>query len=389
MYEEILQDLSNLKAKSLHRTRLSINSSNQSMINVNDRLVVNFASNDYLGLSQNESIKKSIIEGVKEYGSGASASHLISGHYVAHNDLERLISKNLGFENSLLFSSGYLANIGVIPSLCGKSDIIFADKLNHASLNDASLLSKSKFLRYKHNNITHLEELLRKNTAKRKLIVTDAVFSMDGDIANIPQILDLCIKYDAYLYIDDAHGYGVIGSSGQGTLEYFDDQGLLKLGMKERVICMITLGKSVGISGAMVAAKGNLIDYLVNKAKSYIYTTAHSPALSRGIITSLEIIREAKGLRVKLFELIKIFRETVKNKDMLKQSITPIQPVLIGNTTKTIEISNKLFQLGFYVPAIRPPTVPEGTSRLRVSILATHSVDEVINLAKLINGLMA
>ena len=385
LYKDLSSDLKDLASKELYRHRKSIEDVKGAKIRINNQWVHNFSSNDYLGLTQNKIIKKSIVDGIKKYGNGSGSSHLISGHYAIHDQLEKLTAESLGFDKSILFSSGFSANIGVITALCGRKDTIFSDKLNHASLNEASLLSRSKFIRYRHLDFSHLEQLLRKNNGRRKLIISDAVFSMDGDLIDLPVLLNICEKYDAYLYVDDAHGYGVLGTNGQGILEHYFPKLNLTAKQKKRIIYMFTLGKSVGVSGAMVVANSEIIDYLIQKAKTYIYTTASSPAFADGIITSLEIIKKGKELRRKLFESINLLRGTIKNKMLLSDSITPIQPILINHTNYSIEISEKLLEEGFYVPVIRPPTVPRNTSRLRISISALHRPKEIKRLAELIN----
>jgi len=385
LQQDLSVDLKDLASNDLYRYRRSIQELNEGRIKINGQWAHNFSSNDYLGLTQNKIIKKSIIDGIKKYGNGAGASHLISGHYEIHDQLETLAAKNLGFDKSILFSSGFTANIGVITALCDRNDLIFSDKLNHASLNEASLLSKSKFIRYNHLDLEHLERLLKKNNGRRKLIISDAVFSMDGDLINVPALINLCEKYDAYLYVDDAHGYGVLGKNGQGILEHYYPKLDLKTKQKERIIYMFTLGKSVGISGAIVLANKEVINYLIQKAKTYIYTTALSPAISCGIITSLSIIKEGKSLRKKLIESINLLRDKIENKALLGKSITAIQPILINDTNKAILISEKLLQEGFYVPVIRPPTVPKNTSRLRISITALNEPKIIKRLAELIN----
>ncbi|MDB4040287.1 8-amino-7-oxononanoate synthase [Methylophilaceae bacterium] len=390
MHQDLSVNLKDLASKKLYRQRKSIQALKKGKIKINNRWVHNFSSNDYLGLTQNKIIKKSIIDGIKNYGNGSGASHLISGHYDIHDKVENLASESLGFDKGILFSSGYSANIGVIGALCDRNDVIFSDRLNHASLNEASLLSKSKFIRYNHLDLVHLEKALKnsygKNSyGKRRLIISDAVFSMDGDLINLPAIIDLCEKYDAYLYVDDAHGYGVLGKNGQGILEHYYPELDLKPKQKKRIIYMFTLGKSVGISGAIVLANKNIVNYLIQKARTYIYTTASSPAISCGILTSLRIVKEGKSLRNNLLKSIHLLREKIENKLLLSNSITPIQPILINDNSETIKISEKLFEEGFYVPAIRPPTVPRGTSRLRISISALHEFKDILRLAELIN----
>jgi len=385
LHQDLSLDLKGLAINGLYRYRRSIQDLKKGKIKINDQWVHNFSSNDYLGLTQNKIIKKSIIDGIKKYGNGSGASHLISGHYEIHDQLENLVAENLGFDKSILFSSGFSANMGVITALCDRNDLILSDRLNHASLNDASLLSKSKFIRYNHLDLEHLEKILKENDGRRKLIITDAVFSMDGDLINLPALISLCEKYDAYLYVDDAHGYGVLGKNGQGILEHYYPKQDLKPKQKKRIIYMFTLGKSVGISGAIVVANKEIINYLIQKAKTYIYTTASSPAISCGIITSLKIIKEGKTLRGNLLKLINLLRDKIDNKELLGKSMTAIQPILINNISKAMQISEKLLKEGFYVPVIRPPTVPKNTSRLRISISALHKPKEILRLAELIN----
>jgi 8-amino-7-oxononanoate synthase len=385
LHQDLSVDLKELASNDLYRHRRSIQDLKKGRIKINNQWVHNFSSNDYLGLTQNKIIKKSIIDGIKKYGNGSGASHLISGHYEIHDQLEKLAAESLGFDESILFSSGFSANMGAITALCDRNDLILSDRLNHASLNEASLLSKSKFIRYNHLDLKHLEKKLKENGGRRKLIITDAVFSMDGDIINLPALISLCEKYDANLYIDDAHGYGVLGKNGQGILEHYYPNLDLKPKQKKRIIYMFTLGKSVGISGAIVVANKEIINYLIQKAKTYIYTTASSPAISCGIITSLKIIKEGKTLRSNLLKLINLLRDKIENKALLGKSPTPIQPILINNISKAMQVSEKLLKEGFYVPVIRPPTVGKNTSRLRISISALHEPKVILRLADLIN----
>ena len=385
LHQDLSVDLKELASNDLYRHRRSIQDLKKGRIKINNQWVHNFSSNDYLGLTQNKIIKKSIIDGIKKYGNGSGASHLISGHYEIHDQLEKLAAESLGFDESILFSSGFSANMGAITALCDRNDLILSDRLNHASLNEASLLSKSKFIRYNHLDLKHLEKKLKENGGRRKLIITDAVFSMDGDIINLPALISLCEKYDANLYIDDAHGYGVLGKNGQGILEHYYPKLDLKPKQKKRIIYMFTLGKSVGISGAIVVANKEIINYLIQKAKTYIYTTASSPAISCGIITSLKIIKEGKTLRSNLLKLINLLRDKIENKALLGKSPTPIQPILINNISKAMQVSEKLLKEGFYVPVIRPPTVGKNTSRLRISISALHEPKVILRLADLIN----
>ena len=389
LLDDISNSLKDLKEKSLLRKRVVINSRKKNLIKINGKWLINFSNNDYLGLSQDISIKKAIINGIKKYGNGGTSSNLVSGHTEVHQNIEGITKNNIGFESSILFSSGYLANLGLITTISDKDSFIYADKLNHASLNDACILSRAKFFRYPHKDMELLERLLKKNkTKKKKLIVTDGVFSMDGDLADIPKLVQLAQKYDAYLYIDDAHGYGVLGKNGQGILEYFENTGPMKKIPRDRIIYTITLSKAVGVSGALVNACKNIINLVVNKSRTYIYTTAEQPALIMGVERSFEIIKKNYSLRERLNKSINLFRKNINKKNLLTNSITPIQPLIIESAEKTIKISKKLNSYGFHVPAIRPPTVPNKSSRLRISISTLHSQADIKKLTKVINKIL-
>lgn len=389
LLDDISNSLKDLKEKSLLRKRVVINSRKKNLIKINGKWLINFSNNDYLGLSQDISIKKAIINGIKKYGNGGTSSNLVSGHTEVHQNIEDITKNNIGFESSILFSSGYLANLGLITTISDKDSFIYADKLNHASLNDACILSRAKFFRYPHNDMELLERLLKKNkTKKKKLIVTDGVFSMDGDLADITKLVQLAQKYDAYLYIDDAHGYGVLGKNGQGILEYFENTGPMKKIPRDRIIYTITLSKAVGVSGALVNACKNIINLVVNKSRTYIYTTAEQPALIMGVERSFEIIKKNYSLRERLNKSINLFRKNINKKNLLTNSITPIQPLIIESAEKTIKISEKLNSYGFHVPAIRPPTVPNKSSRLRISISTLHSQADIKKLTKVINKIL-
>jgi len=389
LLDEIDSSLKDLKKRSLFRKRVVVSERKKNQIKINGRWLINFASNDYLGLSQNSSIKKAIINGINKYGNGGSSSHLVSGHTEAHQNIETITKNNIGFASSILFSSGYLANLGIITTIAEKDSFIYADKLNHASLNDACILSRGKFIRFPHNDMAALENHLKKSkTKKKKFIVTDGVFSMDGDIANIPELVKLAKKYDAYLYIDDAHGYGVLGKSGQGVLEHYEKKDSIKKIAKDRIIYTLTLSKAVGVSGALVCANKKIVDLVVNKSRTYIYTTAEQPALMYGIKRSFDIIKKNHSLRRKVNDHIYLFRRLINQKNLLVDSITPIQPLVIGDDKKVIKISNLLIELGFYVPAIRPPTVPKESARLRVSISALNSKGDIKKLAQAINKII-
>jgi 8-amino-7-oxononanoate synthase len=267
-----------------------------------------------------------------------------------------------------------MANIGVLGALMGRGDAIFADKLNHACLNDGAYFSYADFHRYPHNDVQALEKLLQASIAKHKLIAADAVFSMDGDIAPIPEYLALCEKYDAYLYLDDAHGFGVLGAHGQGSLHHFNIK-------SPRIIVMATLGKAAGVAGAFVAGEQVVIDYLIQKAKSYVYSTPAPPALSATLSASVQLIEQGDDLRANLNALIAYLKANLKLKKWkLLASDTAIQPLIIGGNEASLAVSEYLQMQGILVPAIRPPTVPAGTARLRISLSAAHSLDDVKQL---------
>jgi len=388
LFDEINNELDQLKNRQLFRLRNNIQDINKARVLIDGNWLLNFASNDYLGISQNKIVQSSIINSLKKYGNGSGASHLISGHFASHNNLEIEAAKITGFESGLFYSTGYMANIGAVGSLCNRNSVIFSDKLNHASLNEAAILSRAKLIRYKHLDLDHLEKLIKGNLIKRKIIVTDGVFSMDGDIADIPGLVYLCEKYDATLYVDDAHGYGVLGSSGQGILEYYEDEGLLSNESRKLIVYMFTLGKSIGVSGAMLCGKKEVIEYCIQKSKPYIYTTAPPPYIASGVITSMNIIKNDMKLRERLKSLIELFRLEIFNKSTLTSSRTAIQPIVINDLERAISISSQLRELGFLVPVIRPPTVPDGTSRLRVSISVLHTKKDIIKLASTINYLL-
>ena len=383
MLDQIHSELQSLKDNHLFRTRKLLSGRLGSKLSLNHQEHLSFCSNDYLGLSQNQFIQAALIEGIHLSGNGMGASHLISGHHEFHEAFEHAFSEALYFERALLFSSGYMANMGVISALAGKDDAIFSDKLNHASLNDAAILSRANHKRYRHNNMNHLEELIRASKSKVKIIVTDAVFSMDGDIADIPHLIYLCEAYDAYLYIDDAHGFGVLGEEGKGVLQHFIDLQKIKTPHSPRLIYMATLGKAAGIHGAVVASSNSLIEYLIQKSKQYIYTTAIPAFLAYGLKESLNQILKAHEARGHVRGLVNTFRNHMKlNKLSLGNSLTPIQPVIVGNEINALRLNQWLMDVGIYVPAIRPPSVPKGTSRMRVSFSALHSDLDVRELIK-------
>ncbi|MDP1559507.1 MAG: 8-amino-7-oxononanoate synthase [Nitrosomonas sp.] len=361
----------------LLRSRLTLEGSQETHISIAGREFLAFCSNDYLGLASHPALIEAACVGAKQYGVGAGASHLISGHFSAHHLLEEAIARFTGFPKALLFSTGYMANVGVVTALVGRDDAVFADRLNHASLNDAALLSRAEFNRYPHLDLSVLEQRLVASKARRKLVMTDVVFSMDGNIAPVSGLLALCEKYKAILLLDDAHGFGVLGKQGRGTLFSFDTFNR----HSSHIIYMATLGKAAGVFGAFVAAQSEIIETLIQNARSYIYTTATPALLSHTVLKSLELIEHEEWRREKLKQLVaKLKNELQLLRWTLLPSTTPIQPLIIGRSEDAMQVSNALRERGILVPAIRPPTVPKGTARLRISLSALHSEEDIERL---------
>ena len=326
-----------------------------------------FSSNDYLGLANHPKILSAMHDGIDQYGCGSGASHLMNGHSCAHHELEEQLAEFLQRPRALLFSSGYLANLGVIAALTTKGDRVYEDRLNHASLIDGGLLSGARLIRYDHADADSLQQKLDKDFSGQQLVVTDGVFSMDGDIAPLPALKDCCRDSQALLMVDDAHGIGVLGHQGRGSLEHFS------MSASDVPILMGTLGKSFGCSGAFVAANEEIIETLINHARSYIYTTALAPALAVAASASLGLLQQDNWRREKLKDLIKQFKHGAEQLGLqLLPSMTPIQAVIIGDSQSAVDWSEALWQQNIHVPAIRPPTVEQGQARLRVSLSAAH-----------------
>ena len=380
MLNALKLELDQRKTDGLLRQRRLLDSPQAEHIIANGNKYLSFCSNDYLGLANHPKLIAAMQTAAGDSGVGSGASNLITGHHRYHDELEKKLAKFVNMPAALVFSTGYMANIGVISALLGRNDAVFADKLNHACLNEGAYLSRAEFHRFAHNGVAALEKLLKTSTAKHKLIAADAVFSMDGDIAPLPDYLRLCEQYDAYLYVDDAHGFGVLGEHGKGSLSHFN----LK---SPRIIMMATLGKAAGVAGAFVAGEQVVIDYLIQKANSYVYSTPAPPALSATLIQSLTLIEQGDGLRAHLQHLISTLKANLQLKHwVLMPSITAVQPLVIGSNHAAVGLSEHLQKLGFLVPAIRPPTVPVNTARLRISLSAAHSEDDVIQLANAINN---
>jgi 8-amino-7-oxononanoate synthase len=375
-FADLAAELAMLDARGLKRHRRILESPQGAHVVVDGREVVAFGSNDYLGLAGDPRLAAAAREGAARYGVGAGASHLILGHAAAHHALEESLAQFVRLPRALLFSTGYMANIGIVTAIAGRDDAVFADKLNHASLNDAVLLSRADFRRYPHRDLAMLEKMLAASQARRKLVVSDAVFSMDGDIAPVHALLRLCERYDAWLVLDDAHGFGVLGSTGGGVLQHYGVA-------SERIVYMATLGKAAGVFGAFVAGQPALIEILVQRARPYIYTTAMPPLLAHTLLAGLEIIAAETWRRELLARLIaRLKRDVAGLRWRLLPSDTAIQPLMIGANDEAVRVSEQLSQRGLLVPAIRPPTVRQGTARLRISLSAAHSEQDVAQLVE-------
>ena len=370
---ELERELGARAAAGLARRRRTIASPQGARVVVDGRELVAFASNDYLGLAGDPDLADAACAAVRRWGVGAGASHLLGGHFAAHAALETELAafvRPCAGAAALTFSTGYLANLAILTALAGRDDAIFADRLDHACLNDGALLSRAKFVRYPHGDVAMLRARLAGTRARRRLIATDAVFSMDGDLAPLPELLSLAEEFDAWLVVDDAHGFGVLGD-GRGTLAHF---GLAS----ERIVCMGTLGKAAGVAGAFVAAHPAVIETLIQTARPYIYTTAAPPLLAETLRTSLARIRDGAGPRARLAQVIARFRERARTLPWkLTASPTAIQPLIIGGNEAAVALAAALWERGFWVPAIRPPTVPRGTARLRVSLTAAHATADI------------
>jgi 8-amino-7-oxononanoate synthase len=366
----------------LYRTRLNVASGCSSTLSVEGRSLINFCSNDYLGLASHPDISLALKQAADLYGTGSGASHLVSGHSVVHQKLEEQLAEYTGRPRALLFSTGYMANMGAINALVGRRDLVLQDQLNHASLLDGGRLSQADFKRYKHVDMASLEQRLEQSSAERKLIVSDGVFSMDGNLAPLSEISTLAKKHNAWLMVDDAHGVGVLGPQGGGLVEQ------LGMNLKQVPVLVGTLGKSFGTFGAFVAGSEALIETLIQFSRSYIYTTALPPAVAAATLASLKIVRQESWRRDKLVQLVTRFRRGAEQIGLqLGGSNTPIQPVLINNDAKVMQVGQSLRDAGFLVGAIRPPTVPVGTGRLRITFSADHSEEQVDQLVAALDSL--
>jgi len=369
MHEKRLHELA---AQHLTRHITPLHSGVGPMVEMAGRQILLLASNDYLGLATHPEVVQSAIEATQRFGTGAGAARLISGSLPPHQELESVLAQFKGTEAALTFSSGYLANIGTIPALIGRGGLILADRLCHASLIDGCRLSAADFRVYRHNDTDHLQSLLStRRKSRRTLIVTDGLFSMDGDLAPLPELWRLAQNYEAELYIDDAHGTGVMGLHGRGTAEHFGLDADLPFQMG-------TLGKAFGSSGAYLAGSSTLIHYLINTSRSFIFTTAPTPSSAAAVTAALRVMQREPERRARLWaNRERLFSGLMQMGFRLSRSVSPIMPILVGNAETAISFAEHLFAESVYAPAIRPPTVPDNTSRIRVTVTSEHTSNHI------------
>jgi 8-amino-7-oxononanoate synthase len=382
------RQLDALAAQSLTRRRRTADSPCAPRQVVDGRPMLAFCSNDYLGLAAHPAVVAALREGAELYGAGSGASHLVSGHSRAHALLEERLAAfeapHLVDARALYFCTGYMANLAVLTALGSDPDaMIFSEALNHASLIDGARLARAGVTVYPHGDVAALAEKLAASTAPTKIVVTDSVFSMDGDLAPLPALLALCERHGAWLVVDDAHGFGVLGANGRGALEHF--------GLRSpNLVYVGTLGKAAGVGGAFIAAHASVVELMIQRARPYIYTTAAAPALAHALLASLGIIAGEEGMarRAHLARLVALFDGELKPRRWQRLvSHTAIQPIVIGANDEALRVAARLHEQGLWVPAIRPPTVAPGTARLRVTLCAAHTKDEVAQLAAALNRL--
>lgn len=374
-FDALHDELEARQQASLYRQRRTLETPQQPLVKVDGQEYLAFCSNDYLGLANHPEVIASFKQAADTFGVGGGASHLVNGHSKAHHELELALAEFTGRPRALLFSTGYMANLGAVNALLGKQDAVFQDRLNHASLLDAGLLSGARFQRYLHNDISNLDARLSRTEARRKLVVTDGVFSMDGDLADLPALAETCAKHQAWLMVDDAHGFGCLGEQGGGCAEHFS------MPTDQLQVLIGTLGKGFGTAGAFVAGSEDLIETLIQHARTYIYTTSMPPAVAAATLTSLRLLQTETWRRDKLTSLIQQFRSGCEQLGLtLMDSPTPIQPIVIGESDKAMAISQALEAEGIFISAIRPPTVPQGSARLRVTLSASHTEQQVTRL---------
>ena len=378
---DIESRLEELDAAGLIRRRRVLDGPQGAHVHIQGKPCLAFCSNDYLGLANHPALVSAARRGAAMYGVGAGASHLVCGHSAPHEEVEAALADFIRLPRALYFSTGYMAALGTIPALAGRGDALFSDALNHACLIDGTRLSGADVHVYPHMDLAALEHALARCPNQQKLVVSDAVFSMDGDIAPVPEMLALCERYDAWLLLDDAHGFGVLGEAGRGVLSHFNVQ-------SPRIVYLGTLGKAAGVSGAFIAGDGSVIEWLLQRARTYIFTTAAPPLLAVATLESLRLIELETWRREHLAALIMRLREGFAGLPWrLLPSATPIQPLIVGDNRAVVALSEALLEQGIWVPAIRPPTVPAGTARLRISLSAAHGIEDIDRLLHTLHSL--
>jgi 8-amino-7-oxononanoate synthase len=384
--KRLVERLAAVDAAGLRRVRRVLSGPQQVMVQVDGHALLNFSSNDYLGLASHPEVVAALRDAATRYGVGSGAAHLVSGHSAAHEALEQALADFTGRERALLFSTGYMANLGILSALAGRGDWILQDRLNHASLLDGALLSRARLIRYPHLDVAALDRRLCACPVANRLVVTDGVFSMDGDLAPLPELARLARRREACLIVDDAHGLGVLGTNGEGSLQHggVSDPAAVP-------VLMGTLGKALGTFGAFVAGSVDLIDCLLQTARTFVYTTALPPALAMATLTSLRLVREEAWRRTRLLQQVTRLRAGLTAcgwHGLLLPSITPIQALILGSNRRVAEAGQQLARAGFWVGVIRPPTVPEGTARLRIALSALHTEDQVDALVAALDALL-
>lgn len=376
----IKQWLLERKKKALYRNLKTLESPQQARVTIEGRELLSFSSNDYLGLANHPQIISAFKKAADQYGVGSGSSHLVSGHFKEHSMLEKELAEFTGRDRAILFSNGYMANLGVITALVDKGDVVFQDRLNHASLIDAGLLCKARMVRYRHNDMESLGKKVQPESHNNTMIVSDSVFSMDGDVAPIRELAAIAQEHASWLMIDDAHGFGVLGDTGAGLVEAEN------LTQEEIPLLMATFGKAMGTAGAFVAGPNDIIEYIAQTARTWMYTTAMPPALAAATRESLKIIQRETWRRNKLKAVIDLFkRESEKIGLVLLPSNTAIQPLIVGDSQVALELAKKLLDKGILVVAIRPPTVPVNTARLRITLSAHHQEEDIFQLIRVLS----
>ncbi len=383
MMKYISDELNKIKESGLYRELKVIENTQDTHLEIDGRTYLSFCSNNYLGLANHSSVVKAVKDAVEEYGWGAGASRLVSGNMTLHETLEKVISEFKTKEATIVFPTGYMANLGAISSLVSRGDLVVCDKLNHASIIDGCRLSGADFRVYAHCNMEKLENILKKSSKyNRKLIVTDSVFSMDGDLAPLPDLVMIATKYSAMLMVDEAHGTGVFGQNGRGVVEHFNL-------IKEVDVVMGTLSKAIGSLGGYVSGRIDLISYLRNKARSFMYTTALPPAVCAASIAGIRLIQEDPLMRESLWNNVHYIKDKLKmNNFNTISSESQIIPILIGDAQKAVEISKLLYEKGILIPAIRPPTVPANSSRLRMTVMSSHTQKDLDRLLRVLSEVL-